>query len=182
MNEIDLKERSAPARPRAVAFDLDAPSLASLRKALPEWKIDWIDDATAASIAGVWKPGAPDLLVVSAREEVTETLALCRVLVSCGAAPTNSRGKSEENRHGSAQEKARQVGAPLIVLVSPGQERLVMAVLKAGADSCLMLPVHAKELARMVARGRRRERPGRHTLSLQQAQRDDRWQDNGGQG
>ena len=182
MNELDIKERAVPARPRAVAFDLDAPSLASLRKALPEWKIDWIDGATAASIAGVWSPGSPDLLVVRAREEVTETLALCRVLVSCGAHSTNSPAKSDENLHGSPQKQARQADPPLLVLVAPGQERLVMAVLKAGADSCLMLPVHAKELARMVARGRRRDRPGRHTLNLQQAQRDDRWQDDGGQG
>jgi len=182
MNKIDPKERAMPARPRAVAFDLDAPSLASLRRALPEWKIDWIDGATAATIAGVWNPGAPDLLVVSAREEVTETLALCRVLVSCVALSTDSPGKLDENQHRGRQKQARQADPPLLVLVAPGQERLVMAVLKAGADSCLMLPVHAKELARMVARGRRRDRPGRHTLNLQQAQHDDRWQDDGGQG
>jgi hypothetical protein len=182
MNKIDPKERAMPARPRAVAFDLDASSLACLRKALPEWEIDLNDGATAASIAGVWDPGAADLLVVRAREEVTETLALCRFLVSCGALPTNSPAKSDENLNGSPQDQARQADAPLLVLVAPGQERLVMAVLKAGADSCLMLPVHTKELARMVARGRRRDRPGRHTLNLQQSQRDDRWRDNGGQG
>jgi hypothetical protein len=176
------EERTMPARSRAVAFDLDAASLASLHKALPDWEIDLINGATAASIAGDWNPDAADLLVVRAREEVTETSALCRFLASCGAFSTDSRTTVAEKQHGSHQNHARQTGAPLLVLVSPGQERLVMAVLKAGADSCLILPIDAKEVARMVTRGRRRDRPGRHTLNLQQAQREDRWRDDGGQG
>ena len=43
-----------------------------------------------------------------------------------------------------------QVGrayTPLLVLVTPEQQTLVTAALAAGADGCLVLPVHAKELA-----------------------------------
>jgi hypothetical protein len=66
--------------------------------------------------------------------------------------------------------------------VPSGQESLVRAALEAGADSCLVLPVDAKEVASMLARRRQGTQPGRHTLNLDQAQREDRWRDDGGQG
>jgi hypothetical protein len=69
----DLEERHAR-RLRTVAFDLDAASLTSLREALPEWEIEVANGATAASLVQDWDPGAADLLVVNAREEVAETL------------------------------------------------------------------------------------------------------------
>ena len=65
--------------------------------------------------------------------------------------------------------------------MAPAQETLVTAALGAGADSCLVLPVHAKDLASMVARVRAGNRPGRHTLGLDKAQREDPWQDVGGE-
>jgi hypothetical protein len=58
----------------------------------------------------------------------------------------------------------------------------VRTVLEAGAHSCLVLPVHAKNLVSMLARTHEGNQPGRHTLNLQQAQDEDRWQDDGGQG
>ncbi len=36
-------------------------------------------------------------------------------------------------------------------------------------DSCLVLPVHAKEVASLLARGRQGNQPGRHTLDLDRA-------------
>lgn len=145
---------------RAIAFDLDPASLTSLREALPEWEIEVVNGATAVSLRPDGNPGATDLLVVKAHEEVAETLALCRGLRS-------------------------QVGGthtPLLVLVQPAQQATVRAALKAGADSCLVLPVHAKEVASMLARTYEGNQPGRHTLNLDRAQHEDRWQDDGGQG
>jgi DNA-binding response OmpR family regulator len=85
--------------------------------------------------------------------------------------------------HRSRQSRVRRSDAPLLVLVPPGQGRLaVRAALEAGADSCLVLPVHAKEVASMLARAWQGNRPGRHTLDLDRAQREDRWRDDGGQG
>jgi hypothetical protein len=67
-------------------------------------------------------------------------------------------------------------------LIHPGQENLVEAILEAGAHSCLRLPIHAKDAASMLARARAGNQPGRHTRDLEQAQTEDRWQDDGGQG
>lgn len=147
-------------QPRAIAFDLDVASLTSLREALPEWEIEVVNGATAISLCPDEYPETTDLLVVKAHEEVAETLELCRGL-------------------------RRQEGGtltPLLVLVQPAQEATVRAALKAGADSCLILPVHAKEVASMLARTYEGNQPGRHTLNLDHAQRKDRWRDDGGQG
>ena len=70
---------------------------------------------------------------------------------------------------------------PLLVLVQPAQEVLVRAALDASANSCLVLPVHPKELIAMVSRALGGNRPGRHTLGLDQPQRDDPWRDDGGE-
>jgi DNA-binding response OmpR family regulator len=149
-----------PHRLRAVAYDLDAASLVSLRKALPDWEIDLASKSTSASLTLDWNPETADLVVIATGNRVAETLGLCRGLRS-------------------------QVGrahTPLLVLVAPAQDALVKAVLEAGADSCLALPVHAKEVASMLARARQGDQPGRHTLNLDQAQSEDSWRDEGGQG
>jgi DNA-binding NarL/FixJ family response regulator len=163
---------------------LDAASLISLREALPEWEIEVVNGATAASLTPDWDPGAADLLVVQARAEVAETLGLCRFLVFTGGFSTESRAEVAETLgvHGSRQNQARRTNAPLLVLVPSGQEAFVRAALEAGADSCLVLPVHAKEVASMLARAHAGNQPGRHTLNLDQAQCEDRWRDDGGQG
>jgi DNA-binding NarL/FixJ family response regulator len=173
-----------PQRLKAVAFDLGAASLSSLREALPEGEIEVVNAATAASLRPDWNPGAADLLIVMARAEVAETLGLCRFLVSCGVFSTDSREEVARTLglHGSRLNQARRADAPLLVLGSPGQEPLVRAALEAGADGCLVLPVPAKEVAAMLARVRQGNRPGRHTLNLDRAQCADRCRDAGGQG
>jgi DNA-binding NarL/FixJ family response regulator len=173
-----------PHQLKAVAFDLDAASLISLREALPEWQIEVVNGATAASLHPHWDPAAADLLVVMARAEVAETLGLCRFLVFRGVFSTDPReevAKTSGLRR-SRPDQARQADARVLVLVPAGQEPLVRAALEAGADSCLVLPVHAKEMANMLARVRQGNRPGHHTLNLDRAQCEDRWRDDGGQG
>jgi DNA-binding NarL/FixJ family response regulator len=173
-----------PKRLKAIAFDLDQASLISLREALPEWEIEVVNGATAASLTHDWNPGAADLLVLRAGEDVAETLGLCRFLVDCGVFSTDARerGAAAAGRPGNRQDQARRPDAPLLVLVPPGQEFLVRAALEAGAASCLVLPVHAKEVASMLARVRKGNRPGHHTLNLDRAQCEDSWRDDGGQG
>jgi DNA-binding response OmpR family regulator len=144
---------------KLIAFDVDPESLTSLREALPGWDVEATDGATVGSLDRDWRPGAADLLVVGDHEDVARTLGLCRGLRS-------QAGRAE---------------TPLLVLVPPAREALVRAALGAGADSCLVLPVHPKEVASMVARGRAGNQPGRHTLNLDHPQREDPWRDEGGE-
>jgi hypothetical protein len=167
---------------RVVAFDLETASLASLREALPGWEIDTINGATPASLASNWNPGAADLLVVSARSHVTEILGLCRFLSFCTGYSTEAREAGADTLGPRENRPALRPDAPLLVLVSPGQEALVRAALEAGAHSCLILPISAKEVASMLARAGAGNQPGRHTLNLDRAQREDLWRDDGGQG
>lgn len=149
-----------PHQLRAVAFDLDRASLISLREAFPEWEIEVVKDATTGSLTQDWDPGAADLLVVGAGDHMAETLGLCRGFGS----------------------QAGRAFTPLLVLVSPAKEGFVRAALHAGANGCLVLPIHAKEVVSMLARAHEGNHPGRHTLNLDPAQREDRWRDDGGQG
>jgi DNA-binding response OmpR family regulator len=148
-----------PQQPRVLAFDLDPDSLVTVHEAFPEWQIETIAGVTSGSLDRDWNPSTAELLIVGARDQVGETLGLCRGLRS-------------------------QVGrahTPLLVLVPPAREPLVRAALDAGADSCLVLPVHAKELASALSRLHRGKRPGRHTLGLDRARRKDDWRDHGGE-
>jgi len=173
-----------PRKARAIAFDLDAPSLAALGEAVPGWLIDVIYGATVPSLPCNWNPGTVELLVVGVREDAAETLALCRFLAFAAANSRDCRPSavatlgpcripSNRTPHGNS---------PLLVLVRSGQEPLVRELLEAGADNCLVLPIHAKEVASMVAHMWQGNRPGRHTLNLDRAQCEDRWRDDGGQG
>jgi hypothetical protein len=172
-----------PSQPcRAVAFDVDAASLASLREALPGWKIDTLNSATPDSLARNWNPGAADLLVLSARGNATETLGLCRFLSFCAGYSREAQQEWAETLGPRERLPVLRPDAPLLVLVPPGQETLVGAALEAGARSCLVLPIHAKQVASMLAHARAGNQPGRHTLNLDQAQVEDRWRDDGGQG
>jgi len=146
-------------RPKVIAFDVDSASLASLRQAFPDWEIKATNGATPGSLEHDWSPGAADLLVVAARDRMAETLGLCRGLRS----------------------QAGRAQTTLLVLVPPAQEALVRAVLDTGADSCLVLPVNAKDLVGVVARAREANQPGRHTLGLDRAQHGDAWRDDGGE-
>jgi hypothetical protein len=171
-------------RSRAMAFDVDAASLASLREALPGWRIDVVYGATVASLPCDWDPGVVDLLVVGVRANVTETLGLCRFLAFCTSYSRDSRQEVAETfgLRRSLQDQARRADAPLLVLVPSGQETLAEAALEAGAHSCLLLPIYAKEVASMLVHARAGNQPGRHTLNLEGAQSEDRWRDDGGQG
>jgi DNA-binding response OmpR family regulator len=148
-----------PDLPRVIAFDVDPASLGSLRQAFPGWQLEAVNGATRESLARDWDPGEARLLVVGARTDVTQTLGLCRGLRS----------------------QAGRARTPLLVLVQAGREPLVRAALDAGADSCLALPVHAKELVTMLGRALAGNRPGRHTLGLDRPQGDDEWRDDGGE-
>ena len=149
-----------PELQKIIAFDVDPASLESLRQAFPQWQVEALNGATIASLARQWDPGRASLLVIGAREEASQTLGLCRELRS----------------------QAGRTRTPMLVLVRSAQEPLVRAALDASADSCLVLPVHAKELVTMVGRAMAGNRPGRHTLDLDQPQREDRWRDAGGEG
>ena len=148
-----------PGRPKVIALDVDPTSLGSLRQAFPGLQVEAVHAATRESLARDWNPGEARLLVVGARTDVTQTLGLCRGLRS----------------------QAGRAQTPLLVLVQPGREPLVRAALEAGADSCLVLPVHAQELVTMLSRALAGNRPGRHTLGLDQPQSDDEWRDDGGE-
>lgn len=148
-----------PRQAKIVTYDVDPDSLASLRQAFPGWHIETKDGSSVASLARDWNPGEAELLIVGARERVAETLGLCRGI------------RSQSGR-------AR---ATILVLVSAAQGALVRAALEAGADSCLVLPIHPKELVSAVARARAGNQPGRHTLGLDQAQLEDQWRDDGGE-
>jgi DNA-binding response OmpR family regulator len=148
-----------PERPKAIAFDVDWESLASLRQAFPEWEVEVKDGATPGSLAQHEFAEAADLLILGARADAVATLGLCR-----GLRDQVGRGQT-----------------PLLVLVPPGQEALVRAALEAGADRCLVLPVHPKELLSMVSRVRAGSWPGRHTLDLDRVQGEDPWRDDGGE-
>jgi len=171
---------SKPAR--AVAFDVDAASLASLRKALPGWEIATINGATPASLAHNWDPGAADLLVVSARANATKTLGLCRFLSFCTGYSTEAREMGSETLGPREKRPALRPDALLLVLVPPGQEILAGAALEAGARGCLVLPIYPTEVTSVLAHARAGNQPGRHTLELDQAQVEDCWGEDSGEG
>jgi hypothetical protein len=179
-----------PSQSKVIAFDVDQADLVILQEGLPDSVIEVINGATAASLTRDWNPGTVDLVVVKARKHVAETLALCRFLVSCGvlargaSAVTDAQEEEPQTLglHRGRRNVARRPHSPLLVLVSPRRKRLVSAVLKAGAHSCLMLPINAKDVSSMLAHAQTGNQPGRHTLDLERAQTEDRWRDEGGQG
>jgi DNA-binding response OmpR family regulator len=146
-------------RSKVVAFDVDASSLASLRQAFPECEIQEVAGASTGSLERDWNPGPVDLLVVGDRARTAEMLGLCRGLRS-------QTGRAD---------------TPLLVLVSPAREEFVREALEAGADSCLVLPVHPTGLVRVVTSARAGNQPGRHTLHLDRAQHEDPLRDVGGE-
>jgi FKBP-type peptidyl-prolyl cis-trans isomerase 2 len=180
-------EGTLPKEGRAIAFDVDAASTATLREAFPGWKLE--DVREAAALPRAWNPGTADLLVVGVRADVSETLELCRTLAS--APPVGSGGRpvaaepvglARNLPHPSGERPARRAAIPLLVLIPPGQDTLAEVMLEAGAHSCLMLPIYAKDVASMLIHARAGNQPGRHTSNLEGAQSEDRWRDDGGQG
>jgi hypothetical protein len=173
-----------PHRLKAVVFDIDQVSLTTLQEALPGWHIKAVYGATVGSLPSNWNPGAMDLLVVGVREDVSETLALCRFLAGCTSHSRDSWQERAESwgLRGGLLNQTRWITGPLLVLVSHGQEAFVRTALDAGAHRCLLLPIHAKDVTSVLAHAGAGNQPGRHTLNLDRAQSEDRWQDDGGQG
>ncbi len=148
-----------PHRTKVIAIGVDDASYHSLRQAFSDGQVNSVSLKSPGPLAGPWDPRVADLIVLSARDQ-DETAALCRGL---------------RNQLGRATTL-------LLVLVPPACEGLVQAALEAGATSCLVLPVHPKELVNLVAQAHAGNRPGRHTLGLDPAQQEDRWRDDGGEG
>lgn len=142
-----------------LAFDVDADSLHTLRQTYPEWQINVIRGATAASLTRDWNLGSADLLLVGAEGAEVATVGLCRRLRS---------------------QSGRSL-TPLMLLVEPQQEELVRAALEAGVHGCLVRPIHPKQIANLLSRTQDSNQPGRHTLDLTRAQREDVWRDEGGE-
>ena len=147
-------------RGRAIVFEVDEATQASLRQAFAQWHVEVSDRATIDLLIAGHNLGGADLLVLGTGDNVAETLGLCRVL----------------------RKHIASAHTPILVLVAPGEDSFARAALDAGATSCLILPVHVKQLASMVTRAREGNRPGRHTLNLNCAQEEDSWRDEGGQG
>jgi hypothetical protein len=188
LSQMQLKQM--PNQSKIIAFDIDQTSLISLRQALPDCVIEVVNGATAASLTRDWNPGTVDLLVLNARQDVVETLELCRFLVSCGvlakdalmATDSQEEAPTTLGLNRQRQNLGRRPHSPLLVLVPLSRKGIVRDVLKAGAHSCLMLPINAKDVASMLVHAQTGNQPGRHTLNLERAQTEDRWRDDGGQG
>jgi DNA-binding NarL/FixJ family response regulator len=179
-----------PCQSKVIAFDVNRASLNSLRKAFPDSLIEVVNGASSTTLAQGWNPGTVDLFVVKARKEITETIELCRFLVSCGVTGKDTPVVTDSQEvapktpgpHRRHRLAARRSHSPLLVLVAPSRKSIVRDLLKAGADSCLVLPINAKDVASMLVRAQAGNQPGRHTLNLDRAQTEDRWRDEGGQG
>jgi hypothetical protein len=168
---------------RAFAFDVDAASLGSLREALPAWKIEVVNGATAASLRRDWNPRTAGLVVVGLRGNVAESLGLCRFLAFCNsyAGDFAQQLVGPREHPGNGQDGARREGALLLVLMPPGQEALLEGALDAGTHRCLPLPLQARDVTRLLVHppvGNRRGRP----TGPQGARNEDLWRDDGGQG
>lgn len=144
---------------KMIAFDVDADSLLSVREAFPAGDLEATHGATTRSLGRDWCPAPADLLIVGFQAEEAQALSLCR----------------------SLRSQAGRARTPILVLVPAERVDLVRAALAAGADRCLLLPVHPKDLVRMVTRVQVGPRAGRHTLGLDQAALADPWRDNGGE-
>jgi peptidylprolyl isomerase len=179
-----LRHGRLSGRGRVIAFDPDLSSLASLREALPGWQIDVISGATADSLPCDWEPGAADLLVIRVLDDRAEALNLCRFL-AVFAPPSDGSGHEtvapfgQDTNHGG---RVLRVNIPLLILMPSEQRAFVRAALEAGALGCLMLPVKAAQVIDLLEHARTGNRQGAHTLDLDQADREERWQDDGGPG
>lgn len=172
-------------RGKAVAFNLDEASLASLREALPLWPIDDIYGATVTSLPCNWNPGAVDLLVMGIRKDVGETLELCRFLAFCNDYSADFRREAAVPFYpwDRRWNQVHKSDAPLVVLIPAGKEDIAGAAIEAGAHCCLMLPIHAKDVVDVLVRTQRCNQSGRPArLNSDKARTEDRWHDDGDQG
>lgn len=145
---------------RLVACNIDPDTLGSLAQAFPGWEIEEVDGVGEGSGSDNLVSRDVNLLVMAARGDRGANLVLCRAL----------------------RRWAGSADLPLLVLVPPAEPELVREMLDAGANACLVLPVHHKEVTSMLVRAQRGNQPGRHTRDLHRAQTEDRWRDDGGEG
>lgn len=138
-----------------MVFDVDPECMGSVEEALPGWKIDVLYGATVSSLPSDWDPGAVDLLIVGPRENVAETLGLCRFLSYCTpfSRDFHENGISALGLRRSDSLR-RRPDALLIVLVPPDRADVVPAALRAGADHCLVLPITAQDVAGVLPSAR----------------------------
>jgi CheY-like chemotaxis protein len=151
----DASETALPRRPKAVAFGMDAASLADLRQALLGWRIDCFYGTTVGQMPHDWDPGEAELFVVLLRENVTAVLGLCRFLAQWPSGEDETQQDLPETwrSEGTHQQDAScGTNIPLVVLVSSGQETLVGAALEVGARACLRLPISAQDVAEFLNR------------------------------
>ncbi len=94
-----------------------------------------------------------DLLILGSRDNVADTLGMGQFLALRTSCSAQARPVADETPsiHASPPKRARRADAALLVLVRPGQDTLVVAALEAGAHSCLRLPIHAQQVATMLA-------------------------------
>jgi DNA-binding response OmpR family regulator len=145
---------------KVLAFNVDWESLASLREAFPGWEVEAVASGTHGPTMKTWDPTGVDLLVIGNDRGTGETARLCRFL----------------------RQQSRWKATPLLVIAPPDMPDLVSAALEAGANTCLILPVHAKEMVSMLGRAQQGNQPGKHTTASHQPQQDDAWRDEGGEG
>jgi|SRR5581483_2797416 len=169
---------------KALAFDVPEAGMACLREALPGWQVDVVRHATPSSLSSNWSPLGIDLLIVGTRANVIETWELCRFLASRTSYSRNLRADAAEPAESrkDLRNQAQRTRIPIFVLLPTERGDLAPAALEAGAQNCLVLPMLAKEMASMLVRLEAGNQPGRHTLNLEQAQRQDPWREDGGQG
>jgi hypothetical protein len=175
---------------KIIAFNLDQPSLTGLRDAFPGFVIEAVDGAAAPSQRADWDPGTIDLFVVQSGDEIAQTLELCRslassaVLAKAGPVITDSQEANprKSGLRAGPPDGQRRTRSPILVLLPQIQMKHLRDVLKAGAHTCLALPINAKDVTSMLAHAQAGNQPGRHTLNLERAQIEDRWRDDGGEG
>jgi FKBP-type peptidyl-prolyl cis-trans isomerase 2 len=196
--------KQEPRRSRVVAFDVDAASLASLRDALPERDIVSVQGATVASLSGHWAPRAADILFVGLRDSVAETcercggnetisvvprdnvaetLGLCRLLSSCTSRSPEARKDKIETSVPEQRLQRQAIRNPRVFLLVPAElEALADEAFAAGVHGCLLLPIHANDVTTVLAHGLADNEQGRHKRAIRRQEEDDPRQDYGGEG
>jgi len=142
------------ARPKAIMFDVDLASTLRLKEALPGWRFETMNGATADSIARGWKPGSVDLLVLGILDDGAAALKLCRSLAFCTVL---SEVDGQEPQHlaradGDCRRGMPRLDAPILFLVSSDQQSLSQFALECGAHRCLVRPLRIKNMTDMLAR------------------------------
>jgi hypothetical protein len=171
----------AEASGKAFAFDVDEVSMGTLRAALPAWKFEVANGATPASLVRLGSAGPVDLVVVGLRDNVAESLGLCRFLAQSDSCAPGSRPETSRlgERPGDTAAGTRRPGAPLLVLTPPGQETLLEDALAVGPLRRLLLPLQAAEVTRLLAHPHAGSGPGRRSPNTPGAPRQDPWRDVG---